>query len=224
MDMSDDRRRAEDERAAPDLDAEPRDVIDDYMGHYVPDSEQTAGIRERILQLVRNDLYRGPSTKPRTDAGHEYSIASAAVRTIVRDAVDSVDGIRSRRRHRPRPGNRRAAAEVRLTVTMRADVRFVAAADLIRTAVSEALVRELGVPAHGSISKSRMPMSNDPHETPTPLEVRHEDPIVAPHPPESHPDTPLSAAAGSRTGRAHGRVRLRRGTRTRAVGRGRRDV
>ena len=81
MDMSDDRRRAEDERAAPDLDAELRDVIDDYMGHYVPDSEQTAGIRERILQLVRNDLYRGPSTKLRTDAGHEYSIASAAVRT-----------------------------------------------------------------------------------------------------------------------------------------------
>ena len=148
MDMSDDRRRAEDERAAPDLDAELRDVIDDYMGHYVPDSEQTAGIRERILQLVRNDLYRGPSTKLRTDAGHEYSIPPAAVRTIVRDAVDSVDGIRSRSVGIAPSGEPAgSAAEVRLTVTMRADVRFVAAADLIRTAVSEALVRELGVPA-----------------------------------------------------------------------------
>lgn len=49
-------------------------------------------------------------------------------------------------------------------------------------------------------------MSNDPHETPTPLEVRHEDPIVAPHPPESHPDTPSAPlpghapAAAGRTG------------------------
>lgn len=39
-------------------------------------------------------------------------------------------------------------------------------------------------------------MSNDPHETPTPLEVRHEDPIVAPHPPESHPDTPSAPLPG----------------------------
>ncbi|MCT1445927.1 alkaline shock response membrane anchor protein AmaP [Brevibacterium casei] len=151
--MSEDRRRAEDERAAPDtdapdLDSELRDVIDDYLGHFVPDPEQTAGIRERILQLVRNDLYRGPATRLRTDEGHEYSIASAAVRTIVRDAVDSVDGIRSRSVGIAPAGEPHgSAAEVRLTVTMRADVRFVAAADLIRTAVSEALVRELGVPA-----------------------------------------------------------------------------
>ncbi len=157
MDMSDDRRQVEDERAAPgldaerpapDLDSELRDVIDDYMGHYVPDPEQTAGIRERILQLVRNDLYRGPSTTLRTDAGHEYSIASAAVRTIIRNAVDTVDGIRSRSVGIAAAGEPAgSAAEVRLTVTMRADIHFVAAADLIRAAVSEALERELGVPA-----------------------------------------------------------------------------
>lgn len=157
MDMSDDRRQVEDERAAPaldaeraapDLDSELRDVIDDYMGHYVPDPEQTAGIRERILQLVRNDLYRGPSTKLRTSEGHEYSIASAAVRTIIRSAVDTVDGIRSRSVGIAAAGEPSgSAAEVRLTVTMRADIRFVAAADLIRAAVSEALERELGVPA-----------------------------------------------------------------------------
>ncbi|WP_339391253.1 MULTISPECIES: Asp23/Gls24 family envelope stress response protein [Brevibacterium] len=155
--MSDDRRQVEDERAAPDLDAERaapdldselRDVIDDYLGHYVPDPEQTAGIRERILQLVRNDLYRGPSTKLRTSEGHEYSIASAAVRTIIRSAVDTVDGIRSRSVGIAAAGEPSgSAAEVRLTVTMRADIRFVAAADLIRAAVSEALERELGVPA-----------------------------------------------------------------------------
>ena len=40
-----------------------------------------------------------------------------------------------------------SAAEVALTVTMRADIHFVTSADEIRTAVSEALVRELGVPA-----------------------------------------------------------------------------
>ena len=148
MDMSDDRRRADGERAAPDLDAQLRDVIDDYMGHFVPDPEQTAGIRERILHLGRNDLYRGPSTKLRTDEGHEYSIASTAVRAIVRDAVDTVDGIRSRSVRIVSAGEPYgSAAEVALTVTMRADIHFVTSADEIRTAVSEALVRELGVPA-----------------------------------------------------------------------------
>ena len=39
-------------------------------------------------------------------------------------------------------------------------------------------------------------MSNDPHETPTPLEVRHEEPIVPPHPAEPHPDTPSAPLPG----------------------------
>ena len=39
-------------------------------------------------------------------------------------------------------------------------------------------------------------MSNDPHETPTPLEVRHEEPIVPPHPAEPHPDTEIACLPG----------------------------
>lgn len=41
-------------------------------------------------------------------------------------------------------------------------------------------------------------VAHDPHETPTPLEVRHEEPIVPPNPPESHPDTPSAPMPGRR--------------------------
>lgn len=43
-------------------------------------------------------------------------------------------------------------------------------------------------------------VAHDPHETPTPLEVRHEEPIVPPNPPESHPDTPSAPMPGRRPG------------------------
>lgn len=74
------------------MDAQLRDVIDDYMGTFEPDPEDTAGVRERILALVRQDLYRGPSTQLQTETGNQFSISTASVRSIVRDAVDSVDG------------------------------------------------------------------------------------------------------------------------------------
>ena len=73
-----------------------RGVIDEYMATFEPEPEDTAGVRERILRLVRDDLYRGPSTHLQTEHGNPFSISTAAVRSIVRRAVDSVDGIRAR--------------------------------------------------------------------------------------------------------------------------------
>ena len=130
------------------MDAQLRDVIDDYMGTFEPDPEDTAGVRERILALVRQDLYRGPSTQLQTETGNQFSISTASVRSIVRDAVDSVDGIRARSVEvEPAGDPQGSAARVRVSVSIRAGIAIVTAAEVVRRAVSAGLVAELGIPA-----------------------------------------------------------------------------
>ncbi|WP_101571705.1 hypothetical protein [Brevibacterium sp. 239c] len=125
-----------------------RGVIDEYMSTFQPEPEDTAGVRERILQLVRDDLYRGPSTHLQTEHGHPFAISTASVRSIVRNAVDSVDGIRARSVDvEPAGVPEGSAATVSLTVAMRAGISFASTADVIRRSVSAAILAELGIPA-----------------------------------------------------------------------------
>lgn len=129
-------------------DAQLRGDIDEYMATFEPEPEDTAGVRERILQLVRDDLYRGPSTRLQTEHGHPFSISTAAVRSIVRRAVDSVDGIRARSVDVEPAGEPEGrAATVSLTLAMRAGISFAPTAEAIRGAVSAAVLSELGIPA-----------------------------------------------------------------------------
>lgn len=129
-------------------DAQLRGVIDEYMSTFQPEPEDTAGVRERILQLVRDDLYRGPSTHLQTEHGHPFAISTASVRSIVRNAVDSVDGIRARSVDvEPAGVPEGSAATVSLTVAMRAGISFASTADVIRRSVSAAILAELGIPA-----------------------------------------------------------------------------
>lgn len=129
-------------------DAQLRGVIDEYMSAFQPEPEDAAGVRERILQLVRDDLYRGPSTNLATEQGHPFSISTASVRSIVRSAVDSVDGIRARSVDvEPAGDPEGSAAAVSLTVAMRAGISFTSTAEAIRGSVSAAVLAELGIPA-----------------------------------------------------------------------------
>lgn len=129
-------------------DAQLRGVIDEYMSTFQPEPEDTAGVRERILQLVRDDLYRGPSTNLQTEQGHPFSISTASVRSIVRNAVDSVDGIRARSVDvEPAGDPEGSAATVSLTVAMRAGISFAPTAEAIRRSVSAEVLAELGIPA-----------------------------------------------------------------------------
>lgn len=129
-------------------DAQLRGVIDEYMSTFQPEPEDTAGVRERILQLVRDDLYRGPSTNLQTVQGHPFSISTASVRSIVRSAVDSVEGIRARSVDVEPAGDPEGrAATVSLTVAMRAGISFASAAEAIRRSVSAVILAELGIPA-----------------------------------------------------------------------------
>ncbi|NJC55922.1 hypothetical protein [Brevibacterium marinum] len=129
-------------------DAQLRGVIDEYMSTFAPEPEDTAGVRERILQLVREDLYRGPSTHLQTGRGHPFSISTASVRSIIRVGVDSVDGIRARSVDvEPAGDPEGSAAIVVVTVAMRAGIAFAATAEVIRRSVSAVLLSELGIPA-----------------------------------------------------------------------------
>lgn len=129
-------------------DTQLRGVIDEYMSTFQPEPEDTAGVRERILQLVREDLYRGPSTNLQTEQGHPFSISTASVRAIVRSAVDSVDGIRARSVDvEPAGDPEGSAATVSLTLAMRAGISFASTAEAIRRSVSAAVLAELGIPA-----------------------------------------------------------------------------
>lgn len=131
-----------------DSDAHLRGVIDEYMGAFEPDPEETAGLRERILSIVREDLHRGPSTQLTTERGNPFRITTASVRVIIRDAVDSVAGIRARSVELTPTGDPEGSAtEVALTVAMRAGVVFTTVAEVIRRRVSETLIAELGIPA-----------------------------------------------------------------------------
>lgn len=134
--------------AHPESDAALRGVIDEYMSTFEPEPEDTAGLRERILRLVRDDLYRGPSTHLQTGRGNPFSISTASVRSIVRIAVDSVDGIRARSVDvEPAGDPEGSAATVALTVAMRAGIPFATTAEVIRRSVAAAVLAELGVPA-----------------------------------------------------------------------------
>ncbi|WP_246475763.1 alkaline shock response membrane anchor protein AmaP [Brevibacterium renqingii] len=125
-----------------------RGVIDEYMGAFEPDPAETVGLRERILDIVREDLARGPSTRLSTPRGNPFTIATAAVRTIVRDAVDAVDGIRGRSVSLTPAGEPEGtAAEVEVTVAMRAGIAFAPTAEVIRESVAAALIEQLGIPA-----------------------------------------------------------------------------
>lgn len=129
-------------------DAHLRGVIDEYMTTFEPEPADTAGLRERILQLVREDLYRGPSIYLQMGRGNPFSISTAAVRSIVRIAVDSVDGIRARSVDvEPAGDPEGSAATVALTVAMRAGISFATTAEVIRRSVSTAVLAELGIPA-----------------------------------------------------------------------------
>ncbi|RBP66990.1 hypothetical protein DFO66_10243 [Brevibacterium sanguinis] len=130
------------------LEAELTGVIGDYMRELEPRPEDAVGLHERILKLVREDLYRGPSTQLQTGRGNRFGISTATVRGIVRGAVDAVDGIRARSVAIAAAGDPEGSgAEVRLTVAMRAGVDFPRAADEVRRSVAGALAEELGVPS-----------------------------------------------------------------------------
>lgn len=125
-----------------------RGVIDEYMNSFEPSPADTAGVRERILKIVREDMRRGPSTHLTTERGNPFAIATASVRSIIRDAVDDVDGIRARSVEVTPTGEPQgSAAEVSVSVAMRAGVVVESAAEVIRTRVAEALVSQLGIPA-----------------------------------------------------------------------------
>ncbi|WP_208085391.1 hypothetical protein [Brevibacterium atlanticum] len=129
-------------------DAHLRAVIEEYMGSFEPDPAESAGLRERILRIVREDASLAPSTRLTTERGNPFRIATATVRGIIRDAVDSVDGIRARSVN-PKPVGDPdgSAVEVELTVAMRAGIAFAPAAETVRRRVSETLIAELGIPA-----------------------------------------------------------------------------
>lgn len=136
------------DEASRETDAHLRAVIEEYMGSFEPDPAESAGLRERILQIVREDASLAPSTRLTTERGNPFRIATAAVRGIIRDAVDSVDGIRARSVN-PKPVGDPAgsAVEVVVTVAMRAGISFAPTAEVVRRRVAEALDEELGVPA-----------------------------------------------------------------------------
>lgn len=131
-----------------DSDAHLRGVIDEYMSAFDPAPEETAGLRERILTIVRGDLHRGPSTQLTTERGNPFRITTASVRAMIREAVDSVDGIRARSVEVTPTGDPEGSATgVALTVAMRAGVVFTTATEVIRRRVAETLIAELGIPA-----------------------------------------------------------------------------
>lgn len=136
------------DEASRETDAHLRAVIEEYMGSSEPDPAESAGLRERILQIVREDASLAPSTRLTTERGNPFRIATAAVRGIIRDAVDSVDGIRARSVN-PKPVGDPAgsAVEVVVTVAMRAGISFAPTAEVVRRRVAEALDEELGIPA-----------------------------------------------------------------------------
>lgn len=136
------------DEASRETDAHLRAVIEEYMGSFEPDPAESAGLRERILQIVREDASLAPSTRLTTERGNPFRIATAAVRGIIRDAVDSVDGIRARSVN-PKPVGDPAgsAVEVVVTVAMRAGISFAPTAEVVRRRVAEALDEELGIPA-----------------------------------------------------------------------------
>ncbi|WP_210603562.1 hypothetical protein [Brevibacterium oceani] len=129
-------------------DAHLRAVIEEYMGSFEPDPAESAGLRDRILRIVREDASLAPSTRLTTERGNAFRISTATVRGIIRDAVDSVDGIRARSVN-PKPVGdpEGSAVEVVLTVAMRAGISFAPTAEAVRRRVAESLIGELGIPA-----------------------------------------------------------------------------
>lgn len=129
-------------------DAHLRGIIDEYMGVFEPDPEETVGLRERILQIVREDVALAPATKLTTERGNPFRITTASVRAIIRDAVDSVRGIRARSvTVIPSGEPEGSSVAVTLTVTMSAGTAFVPTAEEVRRSVAAALTAELGIPA-----------------------------------------------------------------------------
>ena len=130
-------------------DAHLRGIIDEYMGAFEPDPEETVGLRERILQIVREDAALAPATQLTTERGNPFRISTAEVRGIIREAVDTVPGIRARSVTATPTGDPEGSAvDIDLTVTMSAGTAFVSAAEDVRRRVAGALTAHLGIPAH----------------------------------------------------------------------------
>jgi hypothetical protein len=128
------------DQAATETDAHLRAVIEEYMDSFEPDPEESAGLRDRILKLVREDAVFAPSTQLTTKRGNPFRITTASVRGIIRDAVDSVDGIRARSVNlTPAGAPEGSAVEVALTVAMRAGISFATTAEVVRRRVADAL-------------------------------------------------------------------------------------
>ncbi|MGC2939549.1 MULTISPECIES: alkaline shock response membrane anchor protein AmaP [unclassified Brevibacterium] len=129
-------------------DAHLRGIIDEYMGAFEPDPEESVALRERIFQIVREDAALAPATKLTTEHGNPFRISTAEVRGIVRRAVDAVPGIRARSVTATPTGDPEGSAvDITLTVAMRAGTVFVPAAEEVRGSVADALTAELGIPA-----------------------------------------------------------------------------
>lgn len=129
-------------------DAHLHGIIDEYMGAFEPDPEETVGLRERILQIVREDAALAPATKLTTERGNPFRISTAEVRGIIREAVDAVPGIRARSVNLTPAGEPEGSAvEVALTVMMSVGTAFVSAAEDVRRSVAGALIAQVGIPA-----------------------------------------------------------------------------
>lgn len=71
-------------------------VVSDYRtaSELPPDPESR--VKERIMDIVRQESLRGPSTELLTPNKRNYQVTTAAIRSEIREVIDAFGGLRAR--------------------------------------------------------------------------------------------------------------------------------
>lgn len=72
-------------------------ILEDYRSAARESDQASHGLRRRIMEIAEIEAARGPTVRLRTRSRQEFGIAAAAVRAVIRDAVDAMDGLVARR-------------------------------------------------------------------------------------------------------------------------------
>lgn len=120
-------------------------VIDSYRTSGLEDPDQLQSLKSRIMEVLEQELARGPSIRLVTPLDRRYSMALAAVRAEVRAAVDREPGVHARRVKIIDANPDTMTIDLRVTMTISSRSAISELQDRLRPRITERLRDAVGL-------------------------------------------------------------------------------
>lgn len=128
-----------------DGDSRLRQVVLDYRDRSIGDEAQLSRVKSRVMEILAQELARGPSAALTTALGRDYAMTLSALRALVREAVDEEPGVYARRVHLGSIDAAEMTLDLRVTMTLSASTVIPDLQDRLRTSIAKRLRDAVGL-------------------------------------------------------------------------------